>query len=321
MRFVALAFALGTLIAQRASAQDSAIRDGGATIDPHAFRYARPITTDKPGLTTITLDAAALAHSSLNDLRIATADGHQVPYLIERLGDSLSIPLPPPQPLRGKDEPATRSIYLIRLPYSGLPASRLVIRTDARVFTREVRLEALPPADEAARVRSGPMRLETMIWRNDDPERAPPPLVMTIPALRTAELRLVVDEGDNAPLALRAAALQLSTYRLRFYQDGSTQLVLLYGQPELPSPRYDLALLAPRIREASAQAAVLGPESNAVHVTGVTPTIVFWCALGLAVLVLLVLISRLLRPNGSPPATTAASSTPPTSSATPATGE
>jgi len=56
-------------------------------------------------------------------------------------------------------------------------------------------------------------------------------------------------------------------------------------------------------------------------VTGITPTIVFWCALGLAVLALVVLIARLLRPNGSPPATTAASSTPPTSSATPATGE
>ena len=321
MRLSSLVCAFGTLLGLPASAQNSATRDGGATIDPHTFRYARPIAIEKPGLTTITLDAAALAHSALSDVRIATADGHQVPYLAERRDDSLSIPLPAPELLRSKDKPPTRSTYLIRLPYSGLPASRLLIHTDARVFTREVSLEALPPSDEDARVRSGPVVLETMIWRNDDPERAPPALTMTIPALRTAELRLVVDEGDNAPLVLRAVELQLPTYRLRFYQDGRTQLTLLYGQPELSSPRYDLALMAPRIREAPAQEAVVGPESNVAHVTGVTPTIVFWCALGLAVLVLVVLIARLLRPNGSPPATTAASSTPPTSSATPATGE
>jgi len=321
VRLVVLAFTLGTLVAAPARAQDSATRDGGATIDPRAFRYARPITPGRPGLTTITLDAAALAHSSLNDVRIATADGHQVPYLVEPLEDSLSLALPRLELVRIKDEPATRSTYRIRLPYRGLPAGRLVIHTDARVFTREVRLEALPSSDEDARLRSGAMVLETMIWRNDDPDHSAPALTLAVPTLRTAELRLVVDEGDNAALPLRATELQLPTYRLRFYQDGRTPLTLLYGQPGLASPRYDLALLAPRVREAPAQAVAVGPESNAAHVTGITPTIVFWCALGLAVIALVVLIARLLRPSGSPPATTAASSTPPTSSATPATGE
>jgi len=315
-----IAIALGTLLVARpVLAQDSSARDAGAAIDRGEFRYARPITLGERGLATITLDAAALAHSSLNDLRIATANGRQVPYVLERLDTSFSIALPAPELATG--EPATSSVYRVRLPYSGLPASRFVIHTTARVFTRLVRLEMPLSSDDDARVRNGPIVLAMTSWRNDDPEQAAPALTMDVPPLRGAELRLVVDEGDNAPLPLRDASLLLPSYRLRFYEDGHTPLTLLYGRPELGAPQYDLALLASRLRGAAAQETAMGPEKNAAHVTGVTPTIVFWCALGVAVLALVVLIARLLRPNGSPPAAPAASNTTPTTSATPATGE
>jgi hypothetical protein len=316
-----LATALGTLLlTQPAPAQDGTPRDAGAAIDRHAFRYARPITAAEPGLTTITLDAAALAHSSLNDLRIATAEGRQVPYVLERLDTSFSLALAPPELVTSTGEPASSSTYRVRLPYSGLPASRLVMHTTARVFTRVLRLE-MPSSDDDARARNGPVVLAMTSWRNDDPDRAAAALEMDVPALHRGELRLVVDEGDNAPLPLRDASLSLPTYRLRFYYAGHTPLTLLYGQPALGAPRYDLALLAPRLSGAAAQEAELGPELDGSHVTGITPTIVFWCALGVAVLALVVLIARLLRPNGSPPAAAAASSTTPTTSATPATGE
>ena len=321
MRRHALAIALGTLLlGPVAWAQDSTARDAGAAIDPREFRYARPITLGEPGLATITLDAAVLAHSSLNDLRIATANGRQVPYVLDRIDTSFSLAIPAPELVSNKGEPATSSTYRIRLPYSGLPASQLVIHTTARVFTRLVRLE-VPPSDDDARARNGPIVVAMTSWRNDDPEHAAAPLAMDVPALHGAELRLVVDEGDNAPLPLHDASLLLPTYRLHFYQDGHTRLTLVYGRQGLGPPRYDLALLAPRLRGVAAQETAVGPEVNAGHVTGVTPTIVFWCALGVAVLSLVVLIARLLRPTGSPPATPAASNTTPTTSATPATGE
>lgn len=321
MRRRALAIALGTLLlGQKARTQDSTARDAGAAIDPREFRYARTIMSGEPGLATITLDAAVLAHSSLNDLRIATANGRQVPYVLERLDTSFSLAVRAPELVTTKGEPQSSSTYLIRLPYRGLPASRFVIHTTARVFTRLVRLE-VPPSDDDARGRNGPIVVAMTNWQNDDPEHAATALMMDVPALRAAELRLVVDEGDNAPLPLRDASLLLPAYRLRFYQDGHTRLTLLYGRPELGPPRYDLALLAPRLRGAAAHETGVGPELNAAHVTGVTPTIVFWCALGAAVVALVVLIARLLRPNGSPPATPAASNTTPTTSATPATGE
>jgi hypothetical protein len=198
----------------------------------------------------------------------------------------------------------------------------LVIHTDARVFDRQLAVEMLPPAEEDIRARGGPITIAKLPWRNTEPELPAPALTIDLPPLRVADVSVVIDEGDNAPLPLRDPTLLLPAYRLRFFRDGHTPLSLLYGRPELTPPRYDLALLAPRLLGAPAQDVVSGPENGAANVTGVTPTIVFWSALALAVLVLVVLIARLLRPGGGTP-TPAPAATPTTSSssATPATGE
>jgi hypothetical protein len=300
---------------------DSAIAmpTGGATIDASAFRYARSIPLGTAGLTTLPLDAAALAHGSLADVRIATDDGHQVPYLVERMDEPLSVGLPAPERLTTGRDVATRSHYHIRLPYSGLPASRLVIHTDARVFQRDVALQMMPANEQDVRARGGPVTLAATSWRHTEPDLPAPALSLDLSSLSVSELSLVIDEGDNAPLPLKDATLFLPAYRLRFFRDGHTPLTLLYGRPELGAPRYDLALLAPRLLGQPAQDAVAGAERGPTNVTGVTPTIVFWCALALAVLVLLVLIARLLRPGGDAP--TAPQPTTQPSSASPATSE
>lgn len=293
----------------------------GAMIDVAGFRYARSLPLGTPGLTTLPLDAAALAHGTLANVRIATADGHQVPFLVERMDEPLSVTLPPPERVTSKGELASRSRYRIRLPYSGLPEGRLVVHTDARVFDREVALQIQPSADDDPRARIGPITLATTSWRHADPELPAPALTIELPELRVGELTLVIDEGDNAPLPIRDAALLLPAYRLRFFRDAHTPLTFLYGRSDLTPPRYDLALLAPRLLGAPAHDVVAGPEREGADVTGVTPTIVFWCALGAAVLVLIVMIARLLRPGGGTPATPASASPTPTSSAPSATGE
>jgi hypothetical protein len=283
----------------------------GAAIDPESFRYARSIPLSAPGLTTLSLDAAVLAHGTLDDVRIVTSDGHQVPFLIERLDEPLSVKLPVPERLTSRRDPASRSRYRVRLPYAGLPASRLVLHTDARVFERRVSLEVLPSAEDDARARAGPITIASTTWRQPDPERVAPALTLELPPLRVAELSLVIDEGDNAALPIRDASLLLPAYRLRFFRDSRGSLTLLYGRSDLGPPRYDLALLAARVLGAPAQDVVPGSEREVSGVTGVAPTVVFWCALALAVLALLVLIARLLRPGGGAEPTTSS----PTSSA------
>lgn len=304
-----------------AGSASAAMPTAGAAIEPERFRYARSIAAGPAGLATLPLDAAALAHGSLADVRIATADGHQVPFLVERLAEPLAVPLPAPERLTGGRDPSTRTRYRIRLPYAGFPASRLVVQTDARVFDRAIELQMLPSAEDDPRARSGPITIAATAWRHGDPELPAPALSMELPALRVAELALVVDEGDNAPLPLRDAKLLLPAYRLRFFRDDHTPLTLLYGRPDIAAPRYDLALLAPRLLGAPAQDVTASAERETSNVTGITPTIVFWCALALAVLALVVLIARLLRPGSGTPTTPAAAPPSPTSSASSATGE
>lgn len=293
----------------------------GGAIDIASFRYARRVPLGSAGLSTLPLDAAVLAHSRMGDVRIATPEGHQVPYLLERLDEPLSVALPDLERVTSSREPTSRSRYRVRLPYAGLPASRLVLHTDARVFERQVTLEMLPPAEEDPRVRRGPITISSTTWRNADPELTAPALTLDLPRLSGGELSLVVDEGDNAPLPLREPTLLLPSYRLRFFRDAHTPLTLLYGRLDLEAPRYDLALLAPRLLGAPAQDVVPGSEHATTDVTGVTPTIVFWCALALAVLALIVLIARLLRPGDGQQATPPAPASPSTSSATSASGE
>jgi hypothetical protein len=206
---------------------------------------------------------------------------------------------------------AAQSRYRLKLPYEGLPESRLVLRTDARVFDRRVSVQVEPsPSSSDARPRGvgrdGRREIASAKWVNTNPETPAGALTLDLPALASAGLTLLVDEGDNAPLPIRDASLLLPNYRLRFVRDGRTPMSLLYGRPDLAAPRYDLALVAPRLLGAPAEDVVPSPEGEAVRVTGITPTIVFWVALGVAVAALLALMVRLLKPGREPDAANAA---------------
>jgi hypothetical protein len=108
---------------------------------------------------------------------------------------------------------------------------------------------------------------------------------------------LLIEEGDNAPLPLDPPHLLLPANRLRFFYPEGVRLKLLYGRPGLPSPRYDLSLLAPRLQGEAAHEIALGPESQ----QGPEPDAagsekkIFWGALVAAVLVLLLVLGRMLR--------------------------
>ena len=92
---------------------------------------------------------------------------------------------------------------------------------------------------------------------------------------------------------------------------------MLYGRPDLGPPRYDLALVAAQLLGAPAEEVSASAEQGAQNVTGITPTIVFWCTLAVAVAALLALLARLLRPGDGERAPPASPSSP---TASPASG-
>lgn len=276
----------------------------GAAINAGAFRYSRPLPGNQRGLTAVMLDVAILAHSNLSDIRIAGSDGRQVPYLLEKLEEPLTIDLPmleaanPPERLADRQHggAGARSFYRLRLPHESLPVLRLVLETSARVFQRHVSIWIeKDPGDP--RHEAWTTSLANAAWRHGDPETAAPPLVLELLPLKTTEVLLMVEEGDNAALPLGRPKLLLPGYRLRFFREDEGALSLLYGNRDLSAPRYDLALLAPRLVGAAAMEITLGPETAPAAEAETVPRKVFWLVLILATGVLLTLIVRLIRPK------------------------
>ena len=220
---------------------------GGATIDRAGFLYERPVPKAK-GLVALELDADVLARSSnsLADVRIVNAKNEQVPYILETLPQALVLPLAVPQ--RAATE-GTSSLYRIALPYESLPnGTSLVLTTTAPVFARRVTLR-LPVDEQHGREARVVTELE---WGSTNAGAAPPPVSFDLSQRAARTVELLVDEGDNAPLPIASAELRVPAAALRFYHPGSP-LTLLYGNVQIGSPRYDLALLARQIATEKAQ--------------------------------------------------------------------
>jgi hypothetical protein len=177
-----------------------------------------------------------------------------------------------------------------------------VLRTTARVFEREVRVLQPPQPGDAGRGQepAGDRVVAVASWSHADPDTPAPPIGLDLPAGDRFEI--AIDEGDNAPLPLAAPALQLPTRRLRYVQpaEGGRDLRLLYGQPGLAPPRYDLSLFTARLLGETAREATLLPEPGAGEAPDATrvPRTVFWAALGVAVLALLAVLARLVIGGG-----------------------
>ena len=273
----------------------------GAPIDVSTFRYSRTVPAGS-GLTKVTLDAAALAHGRLDDIRIVDGEGRQIPYVRERADSAIVLTLSTPgtvAPARNIDgrlprDADRRTWYRVDLPFIGVPDATLVLETSATVFRREVTV--VEGASREATYRS----VTTAAWSHDDPATAAPSLEIALPSRSaTDSLFLLVDDGDNNKLTITKATLRLPTYSLRFFRDSVSPLRMVYGRPDLAAPRYDLALMAERLKDVAAEEVVLGPERAVDDPAGKVSGVLFWSLLLGTVGVLLLLIARLVRGDGN----------------------
>jgi Protein of unknown function (DUF3999) len=306
-----------TRISRAAGAPSGPAPSAGATLDPEVFRYRRTLQFSPEaggnamGLFALPLDAHALAYSRgpsrrFADARLLNASNQQIPYVLERRNEPLSIDLTirPASDVRAQElisQPGSRqrSVYAVTLPYSNLPASTLVVETSARVFQRTVRIGIDRPPDRHRREPYFDVR-SSETWRHADEQTPARPLPLPVETMAETEILVVVDEGDNAPLPLTKARLLLPSYRLRFFHGGQSLPRLAYGRDDLQPPQYDLALLAPRVMGAMAEEIGAAPAANAAPSSAesfASPR-TFWIVLTGAVLVLLALIVRLIRGQG-----------------------
>jgi hypothetical protein len=278
----------------------------GATVDASKFNYSRTLPSGDAGLVMVPFDAPLLAHSAgltgaFGDVRVINSSDQQVPYLLERVSEPLSLALTVTKldhpPASVEAQPGRRSVYRIDWPFEHLPPPRLVITTSARVFERTITVAAEREADRYHRDRWLD-RLARDNWAHVDQDTPATDLTVPLPPIDSKALLVIVDEGDNMPLPLTAARLLLPAYRLRFFRERSQSLRLVYGNADLTPPRYDLTLLAPQVLGVTATEIAAGDELPP-HAAASLPALVsprlFWAALVVAVVVLLGLIVRLLK--------------------------
>jgi hypothetical protein len=287
--------------AQTAAAEPLAAASG-AQIDADSFHFVRDVPPGDAGLIAVRLDAPALAHAAgprFNDLRVIDSDNRQVPYLIERLSEPLSIDVPLEAVDRrpaGLESLASASVYRIRWPDERLAGAQLVLTTTERVFRRDVTIAVERQPD---RRRRDPWLqvLSTITWVHAEPAQPPAPAAIALPAIDATELLVVVREGDNRPLPISARML-LPSYRVRLYRAQAAGLRLAYGRDDLAPPQYDLQLLALRVLGSAATDVTPGPERARrpvpVSAEALVSPRVFWAILVTAVIVLVGVIAKLV---------------------------
>ena len=276
----------------RAPALAFAMRPG-AEIDRRVFRHVRPVRVpDAPeGLSFVDLppEDLALLNADLGDVRIAGADSRQWPYLIERVATDRSVALAVAGPRT--EDGASR--YALELPVSPLAIERLVLYADAPYFDRTFRLVGVAEGGEPRTLASG--RLQRPI---DDPR----PVAIDVDAGRLESLALIVEDGDDAPLTLRAVVGRLHVPRL-YLTAPEGEYDLLLGAPDETAPQYELQRVRDVVLAVQAAAVETGdlrdnPDfSRGARLRGreTGQRVLLWAALIVAVAFLAFMTLRLAR--------------------------
>jgi Protein of unknown function (DUF3999) len=145
-------------------------------------------------------------------------------------------------------------IYEFAVP-ANLPLDRLSFRSDdpKAVFSRTADLERYGSSQEKAAPedagrREMPLQSEG-IALIQAPEAKSPPASKDEGAIhlalgaapRASTVRLTIQNGDDAPLALHGVELQMRERQLCFLRKPNTSYVLRYGDPLLGAPQYDVS--------------------------------------------------------------------------------
>jgi Protein of unknown function (DUF3999) len=277
----------------------AAIAWQGAKIDVAPWKFRKHLDVSGSGARQVELDTDVLAGAThdLRDVRLVR-DGKQIPFLLERTSILRAVPLPD-KAETDKDRPAL-SRWSLKLPKAGLPLTRIVCSAAPGIFQRDFRLFeniVTERGDSYAR------QLVSANWRQIPGEKRRDFVLELNTGPTTDTLTLETDNGDNPPIELSAFRAYYPVTRMVFAatNDSTEPVWLYYGNPDAPAPRYDVNLVAAQLLGAERESAAVGPEeafNSTAGQVGAALTgakrYIFWGVLALAVITLLLLISRLL---------------------------
>ena len=279
------------------------IQNLGATLDVADWGRRKRVEIARAGVQQVELDLDVLAQAdpSFRDVRLMR-DGKQRPYILERTSIQRKL-TPDISPANDPKRP-TVSRWQIKLAKVRLPMTRLTCTTPTALFRRQMRLYERP-TDERGERYDRPLGQANWVRT---PPAAKGTLSLTFDASPlTDTLLLETDNGDNPAIDLQNFAVFYPVTRVLFKAPAEPATFLYYGNASVGSPQYDLDLIAPRLLAEEKTVGTLAVEEQLkkspigeLFQLSSTKSVVFWVALALVVVVLLVVIARLLPKN--PPA-------------------
>ena len=266
----------------------------GAKIDVTPWKFRKPIQIAQPGAQQVELDPDILGRSApdFHDLRVVS-ENTQVPYLIECTSIERTVSFN----ARSANDPKrlTLSRWQLKLPQP-LPLRRVSCASPSALFERTFRFWEELTDDRGDQY---PRELAQITWQRVPNQPARQLAVSFAAPPKTDTVLMETDNGDNPPIELQDFRGYYPATRIIFVSSKSQPIELFYGNEEAAAPRYDANLIAAQLLRSERTPAALGPqeilksERIAETLTGST-RYVFWGVLGVVVIALLVLISRLL---------------------------
>jgi hypothetical protein len=280
------------------------IEGTGTALDVTAWKFRKPVKIARAGAQQLEFDLAVLAHaqSGFADLRLLRGS-NQAPYILERT--SISRSLAPAVTVTNDAKDPKLSRWVIKLPQSRLPVTRLRCATRTALFQREATLYEEVTDERGEKYRHN---LGGAAWVQK-PDRKSREFFLTLDSPPQSDtLFLETHNGDNPPITLEKFQFFYPATRVLFKAGSDDELFLYYGNPRAATPNYDLSLVAGQLLSADKAIASPGAEQQLLksswrdHEIPGQGGVVFWGILALVVVVLLVIISRLLPKSPPPPA-------------------
>jgi hypothetical protein len=268
-------------------------RPGEAGVAFPEIAYTSDTPEDEPQLKRITLPESSFRylHFEIKTLALDPVTPHDiagVDVLVERAE--------PPRFLQaavaaGPQQKQHETIYEFAVP-ANVPVDRLTLASDDpnAVFSRTADLERYRAPLQQAATTAMPAQSEGVtLTRSPDAKHqpassGPSTIDLGLGAVPyPSTVRLTIQNGDDAPLALHAITLQMRERQVCFLHKANTSYTLRYGDASLGPPQYDLTPIEAAAMNASVSTLgaerALTPEMTDVRPFTERHPVLLWVAL------------------------------------------